>query len=129
VELLSLGYGRHYGEWWGQGIQRNYGLKEKRFSLFNTGRWVDSHLGVPLKDKQVYAPSCCYVVPVLFKGIFHTEDVDACIEDLRRNGSLAAPGFMRPEGVVVYHIKGDLSFKKTLEKDEMSKTEAEKTAA
>ncbi len=40
--LWSLGEGRHYGEWWGQGIQRGYGLTEKRFSLFNTGRWADS---------------------------------------------------------------------------------------
>ena len=38
-DLLSLGEGYHYGEWWGQGIQRGYGLTEKRFSLFNTRRW------------------------------------------------------------------------------------------
>ncbi|HLE80817.1 MAG TPA: RNA ligase family protein, partial [Dehalococcoidia bacterium] len=37
-ELRSLGPGRHYGEWWGSGIQRGYGLKEKRFSLFNVSR-------------------------------------------------------------------------------------------
>ena len=33
-ELISgLGAGRHFGEWWGAGIQRNYGLKnnDKRF--------------------------------------------------------------------------------------------------
>src|SRR6266853_6537645 len=37
-ELRTLGPGRHYGEWWGCGIQRGYGLPkgEKRFSLFNT---------------------------------------------------------------------------------------------
>src|SRR4051812_33310560 len=34
-ELIKLlGVGRHYGEWWGNGIQRGYDLKEKRFSLF-----------------------------------------------------------------------------------------------
>jgi len=33
--LLTLGEGYHYGEWWGQGIQRGYGLDHKRFSLFN----------------------------------------------------------------------------------------------
>src|SRR5262249_48952948 len=33
-----LGLGLHFGEWWGSGIQRGYGLPkgEKRFSLFNT---------------------------------------------------------------------------------------------
>jgi hypothetical protein len=38
-ELLTLGPGRHFGEWWGSGIQRRYGLDEKRFSLFNVSRW------------------------------------------------------------------------------------------
>lgn len=38
-ELLKLGDGYHFGEWYGCGIQRNYGLKEKRFALFNSGRW------------------------------------------------------------------------------------------
>ena len=32
-ELLKLGPGYHYGEWWGAGIQRRYGLDHKRFSL------------------------------------------------------------------------------------------------
>src|SRR6266404_7201095 len=32
-ELLKLGPGHHFGEWWGRGIQRTYGLNEKRFSL------------------------------------------------------------------------------------------------
>lgn len=39
-ELISLlGPGYHYGEWWGQGIQRTYDMEEKIFSLFNTHRW------------------------------------------------------------------------------------------
>ena len=40
-ELLGLGVGTHFGEWWGGGIQRNYGLPkdDKRFWLFNTIRW------------------------------------------------------------------------------------------
>ena len=33
-ELKKLGKGYHYGEFWGKGIQRGYGLEEKRFSLF-----------------------------------------------------------------------------------------------
>ena len=32
-ELMKLGPGHHFGEWWGNGIQRAYGLKEKKFSL------------------------------------------------------------------------------------------------
>lgn len=29
-DLMGLGIGYHYGEWWGHGIQRGYNLKEKR---------------------------------------------------------------------------------------------------
>ncbi len=28
-ELLKLGPGSHFGEWWGAGVQRRYGLAEK----------------------------------------------------------------------------------------------------
>lgn len=40
-ELLKLGHGYHYGEYWGSGVQRGYNLVkgEKRFSLFNVVRW------------------------------------------------------------------------------------------
>lgn len=60
-ELLKLGPGHHFGEWWGSGIQRGYGLKEKRFSLFNTFRWSDAAV----------RPSCCSVVPVLSAGMLY----------------------------------------------------------
>ena len=32
IKLLGPGY--HYGEWWGQGIQRRYDMDRKVFSLF-----------------------------------------------------------------------------------------------
>ena len=108
-ELMSLGAGCHYGEWWGAGIQRGYELKEKRFSLFNSFRWSDE-LGA--------RPSCCCVVPVLYIGMFDTAKIDDILRDLQMNGSKAAPGFMHPEGVVVYHAAGRVYFKKTIENDE-----------
>lgn len=110
-ELVKLGEGNHFGEWWGQGIQRNYGLKEKRFSLFNTSRWSG-------EDR----PSCCSVVPIIWKGMFNTEDIIDALELLEINGSFAAPGFMKPEGIVIFHTAGNLGFKKTLEKDEVPKS-------
>ena len=125
----GLGIGRHFGEWWGAGIQRRYGLTEKRFSLFNTARWVNTHDGMPpLGEKQSYAPGCCYVVPVLYAGVFSTEMVGTTIERLRTMGSVAAPGFMKPEGVVVWHEAARQMFKKTLEKDEVPKALAGKAA-
>ena len=91
-QLTELGPGRHYGEWWGYGIQRQYGLKEKRFHLFNAGRWTDN----PER------PDCCGVVPILNKGHFSTELIESTIETLKTNGSVVAPGYMHPEGVMVY---------------------------
>jgi hypothetical protein len=111
-ELLCLGPGRHFGEWWGHGIQRGYGLTEKRFSLFNVKRW---HKEEP--------PSCCRVVPILSTGLLDdVYTVEDCMRELRTEGSIAAPGFMRPEGIVIYHTHSGTLFKKTLENDELGKT-------
>jgi hypothetical protein len=110
-ELMRLGPGQHFGEWWGSGIQRRYGLDHKRFSLFNTHRWSDSTI----------RPLCCDVVPVLYSGNFETITIAAIIEGLRTNGSVAAPGFMKPEGIVAYHTAAKTYFKKTLEKDDERK--------
>ena len=117
-ELFALGVGHHFGEWWGHGVQRNYGLTEKRFSLFNTGRWYDPRdcEGEGLEGRTA-APACCHVVPVLLRGEFRTEAVDAAIDILRARGSVAAPGFMRPEGVIAYHVAAGIQFKKMLERD------------
>ena len=117
-ELLELGPGRHFGEWWGQGIQRNYGLKKKRFSLFNTSMWSDE-LGIDYKDR----PACCDVVPVLYSGPFDTDIVNHEVKWLRANGSMAAPGFMKPEGIMVFHTAANSLFKVTCENDEKHKGE------
>ena len=126
-ELLKLGPGRHFGEWWGSGVQRGYGLPkgEKRFSLFNTIRWClhdeepqRIETGDPKIVKyQKQLPKCCHLVPVLWKGIFDTETVDRLLRKLDVQGSQASPGFMKPEGIVVYHVAGNVAFKKTLGND------------
>lgn len=116
-DLMILGPGYHYGEWWGNGIQRTYHLKglAKRFSLFNVSRW---------RNGSQPRPACCEVVPTIYEGEFSNEALEDCLTFLRIKGSLAAPGFMRPEGVVVY-LKGNNSLAKVLlENDEISKTEA-----
>ena len=115
VELLKLGPGRHFGEWWGFRINRGYGLKEKRFSLFNIKRWGD----------LLVRPNCCFVVPIIDQGMFTTEMVGRALDFLRRNGSLASPGFMQPEGIVIFHVQGNLMFKKTILRDEVPKGKAE----
>lgn len=155
-ELMALGVGRHYGEWWGAGIQRGYGQKEKHFSLFNVGRWVDTRphayfdwspvmLGgaesplfvvngvvSPLKEKQEYAPACCRVVPILYEGMFDTVQIKRVLDALVCFGSVAihnggvVENNFPAEGIIVYHTAGNLSFKKTIEHDEIPKSAIKK---
>jgi hypothetical protein len=132
-DLFLLGPGRHFGEWWGSGIQRGYGLAkgERRWSLFNTVRWC-LHGSAPeriamadprIEKWQDVLPACCGLVPVLYRGIFDTLIADEMLADLRRLGSKAAPGFMNPEGIVVFHTAANVGFKKTIEKDDTPKSE------
>jgi len=109
--LIELGEGHHFGEWWGAGIQRRYGMTEKHFSLFNVSKWTEDNV-----------PPCCGVVPLLYKGDFTMDAVDSALNDLRTDGSRAAPGFMNPEGIVIFHTAGRNYFKKTLEGDSEPKS-------
>lgn len=121
---IYLGPGYHYGEWWGSGINRGYGLQkgEKRFSLFNTGRWRDSNEEVSdPNDKRQTAPKCCSVVPILYNGVFNEDAVQGALISLMNNGSAASRGFMKPEGIIIYHEAAKQYFKKTIEKDEAPK--------
>lgn len=111
-ELFKLDLGRHSGEWWGQGIQRGYDLKEKRFSLFNVGRW---------NQPDITLPKCVHVVPKLYYGILDLDVVNHMIDNLIVDGSYAAPGYMKPEGVVVFHTGANSYFKVTCEKDDIPK--------
>lgn len=111
-ELMKLGVGTHYGEWWGKDIQRKYATEYKIFSLFNIKRWLNN----PEK------PLCCDVVPVLYLGDFDTNKILETMQLLQETGSMASRGFMKPEGIVIYHIKADILFKKTFKDDEKGKT-------
>ena len=117
--MKKPGANRHFGEFWGQGIQRNYGLKEKRWSLFNVGRWV-LHNETPT-EKQKQLPKCCSLVPILYEGLFTTLAAEGALSTLQLHGSKAAPGFMKPEGIVIYHAAANMLFKKTIEQDSVPK--------
>jgi hypothetical protein len=124
-ELFGLGLGRHFGEWWGSGIQRNYGQAEKRWSLFNVSRWClhgQEPQRIPSADPRIeksqeVLPECCGLVPVLHRGVYSTLQCEMVLDELRMGGSKVAPGFMNPEGIVVYHVAGNVGFKKTLGDD------------
>jgi hypothetical protein len=112
-ELMQLGAGRHFGEWWGSGIQRGYNLPkgEKRFSLFNVARWEHDR------------PSCCQIVPILFSGNFDVLNVQEVMDNLKAQGSMASAGFRNPEGIVIFHTVANIGFKKTFDKDQSGKGE------
>lgn len=124
-----LGSGLHYGEWWGQGIQRRYDMTEKRFSLFNTARWTgeerpggdgESHTDpvIQLRGASISA------VPVLYSGPFREDKILSSLRWLRDTGSAAAPGFMNPEGICVYHTQTRTVMKVTLDHNDAGKWEA-----
>lgn len=114
-ELLKLGPGWHHGEWWGSGIQRGYGLKDKVFSLFNVHKWV--------LNSETTKPACCSVVPVLYQGPFDMVIINGVLKTLREQGSPAsgAARFMNPEGICVFHEAARHWFKITLQGDEKPK--------
>ena len=104
----ALGPGRHFGEWWGKGIQRKYGMQKKIFSLFNVRKWPEP-------------PKHCQVVPVIYEGPFNCLAIFQALTKLSLCGSVAAPGFDDPEGVVIFHKASGQLFKKTLQNDEVPK--------
>jgi hypothetical protein len=119
-----LGPGLHFGEWWGSGIGRGYDLPkgEKRLSLFNVKRWEGQ------EDELGMVPGLG-VVPVLHRGTFNTRHVQIVLEHLKASGSVCAPGFMRPEGVVVFHSQAGQVFKVLAEGDEYAKSQLAAVAA
>ncbi len=110
----ALGTGIHRGEWWGNGIQRGYGLQngDKRFSLFAIDRY---------KDRPLQAVSGLATVPELYRGPFDTDEIKAAVDDLIEEGSYASPGYQKAEGVIVYHEASRQVFKVMCENDSIAK--------
>lgn len=108
-----LGEGLHFGEWWGAGIQRRYGLTEKRFSLFNTARHTPESLHLDVTKPSVDQLD---VVPVLYVGPFDIAKAKLILKGLEGD-SVAAPGFPNPEGICIYLPLVGKVYKMTFEND------------
>lgn len=107
-ELVTvLGEGHHFGEWFGKGIQRNYGLETKQFALFNSHRWGF------LREIPEVLVSNLTVVPVLYQGPFDTMMIRDAYDLLMMFGSIVVPDFMKPEGVIIYHTASKQYYKMT----------------
>jgi hypothetical protein len=124
-----LGFGRHYGEWWGYKIGRKYDMESRRFSLFNVDSWMgECRRGgdgeeypnpiIGLRGGSIDA------VPVLYRGPFSEYAIFSSLHRLRDKGSVASPGFMSPEGICVYHSQTRSVFKVTLDNQDRGKWEA-----
>lgn len=123
VLAQQLSFGRHFGEWWGLGIQRGYDMVERRFSLFNVKRWDELIL-----LERGLADIGVHVVPTLLElDVFDTAAIEEQVQWLRDNGSVAGFGYKDPEGVVVRHMDSGQMFKRLLVNDDIPKSAFENT--
>lgn len=93
-ELVKLGDGYHYGEWAGNGIQKNHhNIDGKKLFLFNSNRWRDG------RDERPAGVEC---VPVLWEGVKTELTIPMIMDELwataKRDG-------YHPEGIVVWYHK------------------------
>lgn len=112
ADLRGLGAGRHFGEWYGYGVgPSGYGLPDRRWALFNTFRPAEC------------LPPKVQVVTKLYEGtgMGLTDTVARLMEDLKTNGSKHVPGYMRPEGLVVYSCLTKSRYKVLCENDDIHK--------
>lgn len=105
-ELIVLGEGIHFGEWYGAGIQRGYNLDNKKLAFFN-----------PFLKELPELEQCCKV-PILYAGPFSMEVVDTYMEGLKEHGSQIEPGYMKPEGIMIYFPEFKSYVKHTFEHTE-----------
>jgi len=109
-ELSKLPEGIHYGEWYGKGINRNYGLSDRRFMLFNFHRYANLDV----------LPSVVELETVLEEGISPTRLAEAVRKhkmDLLTAGSLHVPGFIRTEGLIIRSRLSAKVYKEVWSKD------------
>lgn len=111
-ELMKLPQGYHYGEWYGKGINRAYGLKDRRFMLFNFNRYVK------LKEEN-QLPSVVELETVLADNVSfeHLNQIGAQVAArLIQGGSVHVPGFRSTEGIILRQAHSDIVHKHVWEK-------------
>jgi len=100
--LAQLGDGYHYGEWVGEGIQKNpHNLEGKHFFLFNTMR--------PVETLPHTVGGSVQQVKVLYDGPY----TDAAVEKAYLDLIADSPDDVTVEGIIVYYYLFKSSFKLT----------------
>lgn len=114
--LRGLGPGYHFGEWMGLGIQRGYGLPDRRFLLFDFARH---------EKLQAEAGWTIPVGAVPFLGMAHGEFLNEKAQEtvtlLRGKGSFIND-FPKAEGIVIRHTQSNARFKILLDGDNQPKS-------
>lgn len=124
-----LGYGVHFGEWFGEGIQKNpLGIEGKRFALFSPWKFQGTQK-LDIEDSGLVE-----FVPVLFEGQADYNVIPNIIEGLELYGSqvngakLISRGYAQEpdrhaaaEGIIVWHRETQQKYKILLENDAIHK--------
>ena len=117
-----LGPGRHFGEWWGHGIQGRYndnaigGKNMRGFALFN----VEKHDGLYEWFHGGDFDVLVEAMPVLYRGPFSEGAIRDILNEMKVNGSMVSP-FNKAEGIVVYHTQSRQVYKYTIDNDDAAK--------
>lgn len=123
-ELFTLlGPGRHYGEWWGKGIQKRYQNAHptiRGFALFNTEKYKDLHVWLPMDGgiEVLIEP-----VHVMYQGPYSEQAIRDTLEQLKKYGSWTSPSDSA-EGIVIFHTQSRQTYKVTLDGNDAGKWEA-----
>lgn len=133
--LDTLGYGYHYGEWYGEGIQKNpLGIEGKRFALFHPTKYTEAN-GYELNKVDGLE-----TVPLLHHGQCDVWTIPNIMQDLDTYGSkvkgaktteVNVPGldeviFNRAasaEGIIIWNNETRTRTKMLLENDAFHKWE------
>lgn len=132
-----LGFGYHYGEWYGEGIQKNpLAVQGRRWALFNTWHWgrkenldrlVDADIPgltlVPvLHDEQRDGPATYMTIPTVLENLdYHGSQA---------TGYMSLPNSQKmdfhvegPEGIIVWQRETAQRYKILLREDDKHKWE------
>lgn len=132
-----LGYGYHYGEWYGEGIQKNpLAVQGRRWALFNTWHWgrkenldrlrmvdIPGLTTVPvLHDEQRDGPADYMTIPAIINGLNAGGS--------RADGYMTLPNAHKmdfhvegPEGIIVWQRETQQRYKILLREDDKHKWE------
>lgn len=131
----TLGYGYHYGEWYGEGIQKNpLGIEGKRFALFHPTKYNEGNGYILEKVDGLET------VPLLHHGQCDVWTIPNIMQDLDTYGSkvkgakttpVYIPGTdefffnqaARPEGIIIWNNETRTRTKMLLDNDAFHKWE------